>query len=118
MRHMLVLLIPAMWGFMWLFIRLLMNQRAAPPPHRRDEPVIEVNWRDPQDYRPSDEPQGPLCGRHNLHLFMRLVGTERACRHCAEVRHEQDIKEREDAIREAERHIHPGGPADNGAARS
>ena len=116
MRTFLFLLIPAAWGFMWFFIRVLMNQRAAAQVRREQEPVIEVNWREPSSYRAPAEPEGPLCGRHNLHLFMRMFGAERACRHCAEVMNEQERREQEEAIREAERHIFPGSP-DNGPSR-
>jgi hypothetical protein len=115
MRQILFIAVPLAWGFMWFFIRVLMSQRAAANARRDQEPVIEVNWRDPQDYRPPQGDRGPLCERHNLHLFLRMFGAERSCKHCAAARLEQEAFEREEAIREAERHISPG--SGDGAAR-
>lgn len=106
MRNFLVLLVPAAWGLMWIFIRLLMAQRVASS-EQRQEPVIEVTWRETARGGPAAE-QGPLCQRHNLHLFLRLFGAERSCKHCAAVRREREAAERDSAVEEAERHISSG----------
>lgn len=105
MRGLLILLVPAIWGFMWLVIRALMNQRAAAPGAGR---VFEGSYREARqsrEYGPLPDDEGPPCQRHNLHLFLRLFGAERACKHCATVMREREARERDEAIREAERYM-------------
>lgn len=117
MRSLLLLAVPFIWGMVWFFIRVLMNQRAAADERRRQEETIDGTPRPAAETAPPDPVEGPPCQRHNLHLFLRMFGAERSCRHCAEVRRQWEQYESEQAVREAERFISPKSP-DNEARHS
>ncbi len=103
MRLLLLLLLPMVLSLFWLVIRQYVAMRL----HERTR-TIEAKVTDARSFPPGERGEAPTddapaasrpagskakCGRHNVHLFLRLVGSEASCRQCAVI---------EDAEREAE----------------
>lgn len=111
MRLLLILLLPGLLSLFGLVLRAWMSMRMA----ERDR-IVDARVTDARS-SPVDPGQGgdataggsgrrnpPPCGRYNLHLFLRLVGAERGCRHCAAIereRYEADAAAAVDAAEQA-----------------
>lgn len=120
MRLLLILLIPGLLSLFGLVLRTWMSMRMA----ERDR-IVDARVTDARS-SPVDRGEGdpgtsgrlgrrnpPPCGRYNLHLFLRLVGAERGCRHCAAIeraRYEADAAAAVDAAEQALRGDRPSGP--------
>lgn len=106
MRLLLLLLLPMVLSLFWLVIRQYVAMRL----HERAERArtIDAKVTDGRSFPPGERGEAATddapsagrpggskakCGRHNVHLFLRLVGSEASCRHCAAI---------EDAERDAE----------------
>ena len=100
MRTVIFLMVPLLWGVLWYTLRQLMLSRAyrrTTPPEERG-PVIEVKER-----RRSPRRSGPpRCGRTGIHLLLRLVGSESACRRCHELDEADSRSEEAAAVAAAE----------------
>jgi hypothetical protein len=111
MRALLLLLLPLIWVFAAYVVSLITNEvRRA----RQGPQTIEGEWRDPAGDRRVYQPRGrkrALCGRHNLHLVLRLAFAEDSCKHCAVIREERRDMDVEEALRAAERYA-SGQPGD------
>ena len=103
MRLLLLLLLPMVLSLFWLVIRQYVSMRL----HERTR-TIDAKVTDARSFPPGERGEAPTdaapasgwpggsktkCGRYNVHLFLRLVGGEASCRHCAAI---------EEAEREAE----------------
>ena len=109
MRGLLLLLLPLIWVFAAYVVSLVTNEmkRARAKPR-----TIEGQWREPGEYRPVNRRRSrALCGRHNLHLILRLAFAEDSCKHCAVIREERRDMDVEEALRAAERYA-SGQPGD------
>ncbi len=111
MRLLLLLLLPGLLGLIGLVLRTWIAMRMA----ERDR-IVDARVTDARS-SPVDRDEGgaatsappgrrnaPPCGRYNLHLFLRLVGAERGCRHCAAIereRYEADAAAAVDAAEQA-----------------
>lgn len=103
MRVLLLLLLPLIWVFAAYVVSLVVSEMRRAKERPR---TIEGEWRDPGGYRPAPgrRPQRALCGRHNLHLLLRLTFAEDSCKHCAAIREQRRDSEVEEALRAAERY--------------
>lgn len=102
MRLLLLLSLPMVLSLFWLVIRQFVAMRL----HERAR-TIDAKVTTGRSFPPgesgdpaADKPAARTatrskakCGRYNSHLFLRLVGAEASCRHCAAI---------EEAEREAE----------------
>lgn len=102
MRAMLLLLLPLIWVFAAYVVGLVVNEMRRSKQAPR---TIEGEWREPGGYRaPAGRRARALCGRHNLHLLLRLAFAEDSCKHCAAIREQRRDNEVEEALRAAERY--------------
>ncbi len=110
-RLLLLLLLPALVSLIGLVLRTWLSMRMNERQRIVDATVTSARS-SPVD--PEGGPAGahgrsrrrepPPCGRHNLHLFFRLVGGEDSCRHCAAIeraRFEADAAAAVDAAEQA-----------------
>lgn len=112
MRGLLLLLLPLIWVFAAYVVSLVTSEMRRA---RQGPRTIEGEWRDPGDGRPVYPSRGrkrALCGRHNLHLVLRLAFAEDSCKHCAAIREERRDMDVEEALRAAERYA-SGHPKDD-----
>lgn len=112
MRGLLLLLLPLIWVFAAYVVGLITNEMRRAKQRPR---TIEGEWRDPGEERlvGYGRSSRALCGRHNLHLVLRLAFAEGSCKHCAAIRAQRRDVEVEEALRAAERYAsgHPGDEA-------
>jgi hypothetical protein len=104
MRAMLLLLLPLIWAFAAYVVSFVVAEMRRAKQRPR---TIEGEWRDPGAgaYRsPAGRRSRALCGRHNLHLLLRLAFAEDSCKHCAAIREQRRDNEVEEALRAAERY--------------
>lgn len=111
MRLLLILLLPGLLSLFGLVLRAWMSMRMAERDRIVDARVTDARSspvdRDEGGAAPPGAPgrrDAPPCGRYNLHLFLRLVGAERGCRHCAAIereRYEADAAAAVDAAEQA-----------------
>jgi hypothetical protein len=100
MRTFFMLMVPLIWGVVWLTMRQLLagRMRTARTEEEDRGPVIEVKERRSRRRRGA-----PGCGRSGVHLLLRLVGSDSACRRCREMEEADERSEAEAAIAAAER---------------
>ena len=109
MRGLLLLLLPLIWVFAAYVVSLVTSEMKRAKQRPR---TIEGQWNEPGEYRPVSRGRSrALCGRHNLHLILRLAFAEDSCKHCAEIREQRRDVDVEEALRAAERYA-SGQPGD------
>ena len=105
MRLLLLLLLPVLLALFWLLLRQYVAMRLGARGR-----VIDGKASDARSFPPGEAPRGrapapdePSCGRHDLHLFLRLAGAGGSCRHCAALRREARDADAAAAVDAAER---------------
>ncbi len=107
MRLLLLMLLPFLLSLFWLALRTYVTMRVSGRGRTIDATVTSARsspldadaganeQRPPTDAAPR---RASPCGRHNLHLFLRLMRSERGCRHCAAIKRTQRAAEAAAAI--------------------
>ncbi len=117
MRLLLLLLLPVLVSLIGLVLRTWLSMRMGERNRILDATVTDVRSSpaDPENREAGARPRAgrrerPPCGRYNLHLLFRLVGSEQGCRHCAAIeqaRYEEDAAAAVDAAEQALRGDRP-----------
>ena len=104
-RLLLLLLLPALLALFWLLLRQYAAMRMAERARCIDAKVTDARSFAPGEAQPDSAPapDAPSCGRHDLHLFLRLAGAGGACRHCAALRRAEQDADAAAAVEAAER---------------
>ncbi len=105
MRLLLLLLLPGLLALFWLLLRQYVAMRLGERAR-----VVDAKASNARSFPPGEAPRErppapdePSCGRHDLHLFLRLAGAGGSCRHCAVLRREAHDADAAAAVDAAER---------------